>query len=370
MEDYICRIAQKARAAGIHLIIATQRPSVDVITGLIKANIPSRIAFAVSSQIDRPHHPGCRRREKLLGNGDMLFLPVGAAKPTRIQGTYVTDEEISAVLNFIKTTSSAQYDEEMIAEMERRAVAEKGGHDSDDADGGSARDPMFDQAVECVIEAGQASTSLLAAPLQDGVCPRRPHHGPDGAGGGHRPLRGRQAPCGAGHPRPVAGAQAGRPGRGVSLPLGACPARSVCGACGRPVLPRQTRLTQKGAIMSRSRKRRPKADHRRIVAVLCGLLGVAAAALAFAVEHYGGQGVLPTWGQLYDMLGVADNAPDAEIVASGQTSVTFLDVGQGDSVLICQDGEFCLIDAGTPDSADSLVAALRAAGVDELLIWS
>ena len=118
--------------------------------------------------------------------------------------------------------------------------------------------------------------------------------------------------------------------------------------------------------MSRSRKRRPKADHRRIVAVLCGLLGVAAAALAFAVEHYGGQGVLPTWGQLYDMLGVADNAPDAEIVASGQTSVTFLDVGQGDSVLICQDGEFCLIDAGTPDSADSLVAALRAAGVDEL----
>ena len=81
--------------------------------------------------------------------------------------------------------------------------------------------------------------------------------------------------------------------------------------------------------MSRSRKRRPKADHRRIVAVLCGLLGVAAAALAFAVEHYGGQGVLPTWGQLYDMLGVADNAPDAEIVASGQTSVTFLDVGQG-----------------------------------------
>ena len=162
VEDYICRIAQKARAAGIHLIIATQRPSVDVITGLIKANIPSRIAFAVSSQIDSRTILDAGGAEKLLGNGDMLFLPVGAAKPTRIQGTYVTDEEISAVLNFIKTTSSAQYDEEMIAEMERRAVAEKGGHDpGDDADGGSARDPMFDQAVECVIEAGQASTSLL-----------------------------------------------------------------------------------------------------------------------------------------------------------------------------------------------------------------
>ena len=162
VEDYICRIAQKARAAGIHLIIATQRPSVDVITGLIKANIPSRIAFAVSSQIDSRTILDSGGAEKLLGNGDMLFLPVGAPKPVRIQGTYVTDEEISAVLNFIKATSSAQYDEEMIAEMERRAVAEKGSHDSgDDSDGGSAHDPMFDQAVECVIDAGQASTSLL-----------------------------------------------------------------------------------------------------------------------------------------------------------------------------------------------------------------
>ena len=100
------------------------------ITGLIKANIPSRIAFAVSSQIDSRTILDSGGAEKLLGNGDMLFLPVGAPKPVRIQGTYVTDEEISAVLNFIKATSSAQYDEEMIAEMERRAVAEKGGHDS------------------------------------------------------------------------------------------------------------------------------------------------------------------------------------------------------------------------------------------------
>ncbi|MEE0801912.1 MAG: DNA translocase FtsK [Gemmiger sp.] len=164
VEDYICRIAQKARAAGIHLIVATQRPSVDVITGLIKANIPSRIAFAVSSQIDSRTILDGGGAEKLLGNGDMLFLPVGASKPVRVQGTFVTDEEISAVLNFIKSTSSAQYDEDMIAEMERRAVAEKGsrkGESGDDGDEAGSHDPMFEQAVECVIEAGQASTSLL-----------------------------------------------------------------------------------------------------------------------------------------------------------------------------------------------------------------
>ena len=163
VEDYICRIAQKARAAGIHLIVATQRPSVDVITGLIKANIPSRIAFAVSSQIDSRTILDSGGAEKLLGNGDMLFLPVGASKPVRVQGTFVTDEEIGAVLSFIKSTSSAQYDEEMIAEMERRAVAEKGSKkgSDDDGDTGGALDAMFEQAVECVIDAGQASTSLL-----------------------------------------------------------------------------------------------------------------------------------------------------------------------------------------------------------------
>ena len=163
VEDYICRIAQKARAAGIHLIVATQRPSVDVITGLIKANIPSRIAFAVSSQIDSRTILDASGAEKLLGNGVMLFLPVGASKPVRVQGTFVTDEEIGAVLSFIKSTSSTQYDEEMIAEMERRAVAEKGSKkgSDDDGDTGGALDPMFEQAVECVIDAGQASTSLL-----------------------------------------------------------------------------------------------------------------------------------------------------------------------------------------------------------------
>ena len=163
VEDSICRLAQMARAAGMHLIIATQRPTVDVITGLIKANIPSRIALKVASGIDSRSIINEIGAEKLLGNGDMLFLPVGASKPVRVQGTFVTDEEISAVLNFIKSTSSAQYDEEMIAEMERRAVAEKGGKgsSSDSDDDSGSRDPMFEQAVECVIEAGQASTSLL-----------------------------------------------------------------------------------------------------------------------------------------------------------------------------------------------------------------
>ena len=135
----------------------------DVITGLIKANIPSRIAFAVSSQIDSRTILDASGAEKLLGNGDMLFLPVGASKPVRVQGTFVTDEEIGAVLSFIKSTSSPQYDEELIAEMERRAVAEKGSKkgSGDDGDTGGALDPMFEQAVECVIDAGQASTSLL-----------------------------------------------------------------------------------------------------------------------------------------------------------------------------------------------------------------
>lgn len=159
VEDYICRIAQKARAAGMHLIVATQRPSVDVITGLIKANIPSRIAFAVSSQVDSRTILDSGGAEKLLGRGDMLFMPVGASKPVRIQGTWVKDEEITAVLDFVKLGNDAQYNEVMIAEMEKRTTPEKasGGGDSDE----DAQDPMLNQAVEVVIDAGQASTSLL-----------------------------------------------------------------------------------------------------------------------------------------------------------------------------------------------------------------
>ena len=159
VEDYICRIAQKARAAGMHLIVATQRPSVDVITGLIKANIPSRIAFAVASQVDSRTILDGAGAEKLLGKGDMLFMPVGASKPVRVQGTLVEDEEITAVLNYIKKDNSAQYNEEMIAQMEKCAVQEKSS-DSGDGEGGG-HDPMLKNAVEVVIDAGQASTSLL-----------------------------------------------------------------------------------------------------------------------------------------------------------------------------------------------------------------
>ena len=162
VEDSICRIAQKARAAGMHLIVATQRPSVDVITGLIKANIPSRIAFAVSSQVDSRTILDGAGAEKLLGMGDMLFMPVGAPKPIRIQGTFVRDEEISRVLDFIKKSATVQYDEAMIEAMEKHAIQDgKKGSSSADADEESGSDPMFKQAVEVVIDAGQASTSLL-----------------------------------------------------------------------------------------------------------------------------------------------------------------------------------------------------------------
>ena len=162
VEDSICRIAQKARAAGMHLIVATQRPSVDVITGLIKANIPSRIAFAVSSQVDSRTILDGAGAEKLLGQGDMLFMPVGAPKPTRIQGTFVRDEEISRVLDFIKSSATVQYDEAMIEAMEKHAIQDgKKGSSGTDSDDESDSDPMFQQAVDVVIDAGQASTSLL-----------------------------------------------------------------------------------------------------------------------------------------------------------------------------------------------------------------
>ena len=162
VEDSICRIAQKARAAGMHLIVATQRPSVDVITGLIKANIPSRIAFAVSSQVDSRTILDGAGAEKLLGMGDMLFMPVGAPKPIRIQGTFVRDEEISRVLDFIKQSATVQYDEAMIEAMEKHAIQDgKKGSSGADSDEDSDSDPMFQQAVEVVIDAGQASTSLL-----------------------------------------------------------------------------------------------------------------------------------------------------------------------------------------------------------------
>ena len=164
VEDSICRIAQKARAAGMHLIIATQRPSVDVVTGLIKANVPTRIAFAVSSQIDSRTILDMGGAEKLMGRGDMLFYPVGAVKPRRVQGCFVSDQEVEDIVAFVKADHSADYDEEVMEEIERQAVADKSGKSADE----EGSDPMLPQAIEAVIDAGQASTSLLQRRLKLG----------------------------------------------------------------------------------------------------------------------------------------------------------------------------------------------------------
>lgn len=165
VEDAICRLAQMARAAGMHLVIATQRPSVDVITGTIKANIPSRIALSVSSQIDSRTILDASGAEKLLGRGDMLFSPVGSAKPIRIQGCYLTDREIESVLSFIKNNGENEYDQNVIEEIEKNAVVETPKNESSVSDD---KDPMLDEAIKCVIEAGQASTSLLQRRLRLG----------------------------------------------------------------------------------------------------------------------------------------------------------------------------------------------------------
>ncbi|WP_017727377.1 FtsK/SpoIIIE family DNA translocase [Halalkalibacterium ligniniphilum] len=148
VEDSIARLAQMARAAGIHMIIATQRPSVDVITGVIKANIPSRIAFGVSSQTDSRTILDAGGAEKLLGRGDMLYLPMGATKPTRVQGAFLSDEEVEEVVHFVISQQKAQYQEEMIPSEEAQ-VAEK------------VNDDLYDEAVALVIEMNTASVSML-----------------------------------------------------------------------------------------------------------------------------------------------------------------------------------------------------------------
>lgn len=169
VEDAICRLAQMARAAGMHLVIATQRPSVDVITGVIKANIPSRVAFAVSSQVDSRTILDMGGAEKLLGRGDMLFYPVGAAKPQRVQGCFVTDTEVESVVEFVKAgASSDSYDQQIVEEIDRQVVAEKGSSREDNSGGFDDEDEMLPQAIECVVEAGMASTSQLQRRLKLG----------------------------------------------------------------------------------------------------------------------------------------------------------------------------------------------------------
>ncbi|MGE5702262.1 MAG: DNA translocase FtsK [Clostridia bacterium] len=156
VEDAICRLAQMARAAGIHLIIATQRPSVDVITGVIKANIPSRIAFGVSSMADSRTILDMGGAEKLLGRGDMLYLPMGASKPVRVQGAFVSDKEVEEVVRFVKEQQEVTYQTEMIpeeGEEETKQVVD---------------DELFDQAVQIVVEGQTASASLLQRRLRIG----------------------------------------------------------------------------------------------------------------------------------------------------------------------------------------------------------
>lgn len=171
VEDAICRLAQMARAAGMHLVIATQRPSVDVITGVIKANIPSRISFAVSSAIDSRTILDSTGAEKLLGRGDMLYSPVGMAKPLRVQGCFISDKEVEAVVDFIKKSQTATYNEKIIEEIERAAAQTKGKGKGKDDDGGGfsdGEDEMVGPAMEVVIDAGQASVSLLQRRLKLG----------------------------------------------------------------------------------------------------------------------------------------------------------------------------------------------------------
>ncbi len=167
VEDSINRIAAKARAAGMHLIVATQRPSVDVVTGVIKANIPTRIAFAVSSQIDSRTILDIAGAEKLLGRGDMLFRFAGAPKPNRIQGCFVSDEEVERVVEYIKGDHTADYDDNVMVEIERQAAVEKKQKTGLDEDGPD-EDPMLKEAIKVVVENGMASTSLLQRRLKLG----------------------------------------------------------------------------------------------------------------------------------------------------------------------------------------------------------
>ena len=158
VEDSICRLAQKARAAGMHLVIATQRPSVDVITGLIKANVPSRIAFAVSSQIDSRTILDQVGAEKLLGKGDMLYYPASASKPVRVQGAFVSDGEVEKVVDFVKSNGVATYNEDILEEIEKSNKSD--GQKEQEAEEDDM-DPLLMDAIETVVEIGQASTSFI-----------------------------------------------------------------------------------------------------------------------------------------------------------------------------------------------------------------
>jgi S-DNA-T family DNA segregation ATPase FtsK/SpoIIIE len=172
VEDSICRIAQMGRAAGMHLIIATQRPSADVITGLMKANIPSRIAFAVASAMESRIILDTQGAEKLVGKGDMLYAPIGNGKPLRVQGCFVTDGEVEAVASYVKANYSAEYNQQVLEDIEKKAqqTGKKAASASDlepcaeEMDG----DEMLPAAVDVILETGQASVSMLQRRLKLG----------------------------------------------------------------------------------------------------------------------------------------------------------------------------------------------------------
>ena len=173
VEESICRVAQMGRAAGMHLIIATQRPSADVITGLMKANIPSRIAFAVASSLESRIILDTTGAEKLVGRGDMLYFPLGTGKPQRVQGCLISDEEVAAVVGFIKENSgSAEYSDEIIHEIEQHAAEKekgsKGVGGSAPEEVGDDYDELLPAAIEVVVETGMASVSMLQRRLKLG----------------------------------------------------------------------------------------------------------------------------------------------------------------------------------------------------------
>ena len=171
VEESICRVAQMGRAAGMHLVIATQRPSSDVITGLMKANIPSRVALSVSSSLDSRIILDTMGAEKLIGNGDMLYAPITLGKPLRVQGSFVSDEERDEVIQFIKQNSDAQYSDDIIAQIEQAAIKEdskSGGNEPATNDRNGDHDELLPQAVDVILETNQASVSLLQRRLKLG----------------------------------------------------------------------------------------------------------------------------------------------------------------------------------------------------------
>ena len=204
VEESICRVAQMGRAAGMHLVIATQRPSADVITGLMKANIPSRIAFAVSSALESRIILDNAGAEKLIGMGDMLYAPIGCGKPLRVQGAFVSDEERDQIVQFIKRQSTAQYSEDVMAQIEKAAEDKgangKGRNDDDEPAGKRALAP----GGRCYLRHQAGLGFYATAPIKARLLESCAYSRSDGGDGHHRPLRGLKAASDTHNARSVA----------------------------------------------------------------------------------------------------------------------------------------------------------------------